>query len=73
MEYVECEVWVKVNENKEYEVAKSADDVHEFFADNGFDGGVSRTVKATVCVPRPKAAEVTVTVGEEPGDVTATV
>lgn len=71
MEFVECEVWLVVNSAGEYDVAKSADDVHSLFSDNCDADQPTRTVKVTVRVPKPKAAEVVVTVGEEPGDVTA--
>lgn len=73
MEFVECEVWVKANESGEYEFAKNEDDVHEFFSDNCDVDQPVRLVKVTVRVPKPKAAEVVVTVGEEPGDVHAIV
>ncbi len=66
MEFVECEVWILVDSDGGYTLAH---EVGELESDG--IGLVSRTVKVTVRVPKPKAAEVTVTVGEEPGDVTA--
>lgn len=68
MDYVECEIWVCVDEADNYTVATEPEGLEQP------DAGVcSRIVKLTVKVPRPKPVELLAVVADEPttGEVTA--
>lgn len=67
MDYVECEVWVCVDEADNYTVADTAENL------TAPDAGLcSRIVKLTVKVPRLRPVELVAVVSEEPttGEVT---
>jgi hypothetical protein len=63
----EVEIWVMVDENGEYEVAKEAGDLQA-------EAGVAtRMVRVTIKVPTPQPVEVEVEVSEEPDGATVSV
>ncbi len=70
---IEIEVWVKVNENGEYEVGTSGDEAKDRFEENIGDDGTQgmRFVKLTVKVPLPVTIEISgeVETAEEPGEL----
>ncbi|HEY1190055.1 MAG TPA: hypothetical protein VGE74_20560 [Gemmata sp.] len=57
---VQVEVWVMVDENGSYEVAKEAGDLQ------AGAGECCRFVKLTVKVPKPQPVELTATIEAEP-------
>ena len=56
-----CEIWVMVDENGEYTVAKEAGDLEQPEA-----GVATRILKVTVNVPTPEAVELEATIDPEP-------
>ncbi len=72
MEYVECTMWVLVDEDGDFVVAKGADDLKELYEENYCELGdlQTRLVKIVVKVPRPRPVEVEVAVADLPQDVT---
>lgn len=60
METVQCEIWIMVDENGEYEIAKDAADLQ------ANPGDACRMVRVTVNVPVPKTVELEATIEPEP-------
>jgi hypothetical protein len=63
MELIDVEVWVMVDEDGDYEIAKDKDEL------TGPTGLATRLVKVMVKVPKPQPVEVEAEVSEEPGKV----
>lgn len=68
MQYVECEVWVKVSEDGQWDVGPDAETCASNYRSSVDEDGTlaCRMVKLTVRVPVPKPIEATVTCPEEP-------
>jgi hypothetical protein len=65
---ITCLIFLAVNENGEWEIAKDdAGDAATFLTDNGI-GTQCRVVQITVNIEPPKADEVTVDVPDEAGE-----
>lgn len=69
-DFMAIEVWVKIDEDGEYDVGRDRDEAQERYGENiseDFAGGV-RLVKITLRVPLPKPTELT---GEVAADLPA--
>ena len=75
VEMCEIEVWVKINDQGEYEVGTNDEEAKDRFEETIGDDGLkgTRFVKLTVKVPLPKPIEIVgeVTMSEEAGELKA--
>lgn len=71
---LEVEVWVRVNEQGEYEVGTTCEECSSRYRDSGSDTDLpDRLVCVTLKLPAPQAVQVTATLSEETSETQVTV